>query len=81
VANDTLAVISLQGDEIIAAPLTLLKERLTLSAQKDSITGVLFYPDSVLYLDIENYRMIFSKISFDKEENISKAIVKALLIK
>ncbi|MFA5848797.1 MAG: DUF4153 domain-containing protein [Bacteroidales bacterium] len=81
VANDTLKVISLKGDEIIAAPLTLLMERLALSAQNDSITGLAFYPDSVLYLDIEKYRVIFSKISFDKKENISKAIVKALLIR
>jgi len=81
VANDTLTVLGLKGDEIIAAPLTLLMERLAFSAQNDSITGAVFYPDSVLYLDIENYRVIFSKISFDKEENISKAIVKALLIR
>lgn len=81
VANDTLTFFDSQGEEITAAPLSLLKTKLAETAQKDSITGSLFYADSVLQLDIENYRVIFSKISFDKEENISKVAVKALLIK
>ncbi len=81
VANDSLSVIDSKGATIIAVPISLLESRLAETTQKDSITGYALYADSLLQIDIQNYRVIFSRISFDKEGGVSKAMAKALLIR
>ncbi|NTV19349.1 MAG: DUF4153 domain-containing protein, partial [Bacteroidales bacterium] len=37
--------------------------------------------DSLLYMDLNNYRIVFSEIKFDKEKKVSTAHIKALLIR
>ena len=69
IAKDTMKLTDSMGTEIIAAPLSLLKAK---------FAGP---HDSLLVFDYENYRVVFSRISFGKDGDISSATVRALLIK
>ncbi|MEN6618066.1 MAG: DUF4153 domain-containing protein [Rikenellaceae bacterium] len=90
IAGDTMQIMDSRGNEIFSTPLSMLESKLTITTQPYSIAvqidptthpGTAQPADSLLQFDFENYRVIFSRISFGKDGGISKATVKALLIK
>ena len=94
IVKDSILILNSGGDVICSAPRILIDSLLATRLHKGKIQADrLPVPaegsmnqaekpsDSILYLDIANYRIIFSKITFGKEKKVKDAYIKALLIK
>lgn len=74
IVKDSMLILNSAGDVICRAPRTIVDSMFATRLQAEP-------SDSLLYLDLNNYRIVFGEIKFNKEQKASTAHIKALLIK
>jgi hypothetical protein len=97
IVKDSMLILNSGGDIICRAPRSYIDSVFAARLQaiiaqktiipagdlpKESGMGQPAQPsDSLLYLDLNNYRIVFSEVNFNKEKKVSNAHIKALLIR
>ena len=97
IVKDSMLILNSGGDVICRAPRSFVDSLFAARLQAENMQKAKMptdgspsesgmkqpaqYSDSLLYMDINNYRIVFSEIKFDKEKKVSTAHIKALLIR
>jgi hypothetical protein len=97
IVKDSMLILNSGGDVICRAPRSFVDSLFAARLQAENMQKAKMptdgspsesgmkqpaqYSDSLLYMDINNYRIVFSEIKFDKERKVSTAHIKALLIR
>jgi len=84
--KDSMLILNSGGDVICRAPRSFVDSLFAARLQAETspakgTTQIAEPSDSLLYMDMGNYRIVFSEINFNKEKKVTNAHIKALLIK